>query len=68
MHQTPWAGEWRDVKQRFTDNMLRAWASYAPNMTIDNVIATRGLVVLDKLDYCPANLHSGPGIGAAVAA
>lgn len=41
--------EWRGVKQRFTDNMLRAWASYAPNMTIDNVTATR--------------VYSRPGIG-----
>jgi len=34
-------GEWRQVKDRFTDNVLRKWASYAPNMTADNVIATR---------------------------
>lgn len=34
-------GEWRAIKDRFTDNVLRKWASYAPNMTADNVIATR---------------------------
>lgn len=34
-------GEWRAVKDRFTDNLLRKWASYAPNMTADNAIATR---------------------------
>ena len=93
----------RAVKDGFTDNVLRKWASYAPNMTADNVIATRvytsadiererpnlvqggysggstiasqlgrfrpipGLpgyrLLLDNLDDCSANLHSGPGIG-----
>jgi beta-carotene ketolase (CrtO type) len=34
-------GEWGAIRDRFTDNLLRKWASYAPNMTADNVIATR---------------------------
>jgi phytoene dehydrogenase-like protein len=33
--------EWRTIEDRFTDNVLRKWASYAPNMTADNVIASR---------------------------
>ncbi|HEX4281512.1 MAG TPA: hypothetical protein VHZ27_12155 [Solirubrobacteraceae bacterium] len=31
-------------------------------MTIDNVIATRGRVVVANLYDCSADLHSGPGI------
>jgi hypothetical protein len=34
-------GEWSAIKDRFTDNGLGKWASYAPNMTAENVIATR---------------------------
>ena len=34
-------GEWRGVKGASTDNVLRKWAGYAPNMTRENVIATR---------------------------
>ena len=32
---------WGEIKEQFTDNLLRAWARYAPNMTSDNVIAMR---------------------------
>ena len=35
------AGEWRGIKERFMDNLLREWERYAPNMTRDNVIAAR---------------------------
>jgi beta-carotene ketolase (CrtO type) len=33
--------EWRAVKKRFMDNLLSEWQRYAPNMTPDNVIASR---------------------------
>ncbi len=33
--------EWRAIKERFTENLLREWAHYAPNMTAENVIAAR---------------------------
>ena len=33
--------DWGDVKQRFTDHLLEQWVRYAPNMTRDNVIASR---------------------------
>ncbi|HTX12865.1 MAG TPA: NAD(P)/FAD-dependent oxidoreductase [Solirubrobacteraceae bacterium] len=33
--------EWRAIKELFTENLLREWAEYAPNMTAENVIATR---------------------------
>ena len=32
---------WREVKDRFMDNLLREWERYAPNMTKDNVVAAR---------------------------
>lgn len=32
---------WRDVKTRFMENLLTEWQRYAPNMTADNVIASR---------------------------
>jgi beta-carotene ketolase (CrtO type) len=41
--------EWRAIKDRFTDNVLHKWASYAPNMTAENVIASRA--------YSPADIE-----------
>jgi phytoene dehydrogenase-like protein len=35
---------------------------FLSGMTIDNVIATRGRVVVANLYDCSADLHSGPGI------
>src|SRR5262249_17276792 len=32
---------WRDLKERFLDNLLREWERYAPNMTRDNVVAAQ---------------------------
>lgn len=32
---------WREVKERFMDNLLGEWERYAPNMTRDNVVAAR---------------------------
>ena len=32
---------WRGVKERFMDNLLTEWERYAPNMTRDNVVASR---------------------------
>lgn len=32
---------WRDIKTRFMENLLTEWQLYAPNMTADNVIASR---------------------------
>ena len=34
---------WRDLKERFLENLLREWARYAPNMTRENVIASKRL-------------------------
>jgi phytoene dehydrogenase-like protein len=33
--------DWRDLKKQFMDNLLREWQRYAPNMTPENVVASR---------------------------
>ena len=33
--------DWRDIKKQFMENLLREWQRYAPNMTADNVVASR---------------------------
>jgi beta-carotene ketolase (CrtO type) len=33
--------DWRDIKERYLENLLREWSRYAPNMTAENVIASR---------------------------
>jgi phytoene dehydrogenase-like protein len=33
--------QWRQIKERFMDNLLREWQRYAPNMTRENVVAER---------------------------
>jgi beta-carotene ketolase (CrtO type) len=32
---------WREIKEWFGENLLREWQRYAPNMTPDNVVASR---------------------------
>jgi phytoene dehydrogenase-like protein len=34
-------GDWRALRERFTEHLLSQWARYAPNMTRENVIALR---------------------------
>ena len=41
--------EWRQIKERFMENLLREWQRYAPNMTGENVIAERV--------YCPDDIE-----------
>jgi len=59
--------EWRTVKQRFTDDILRAWASYAPNMTADNVIATRVYSPQDIERERPNMVEGGYSTGSTIA-
>jgi len=59
--------EWRTVKQRFADNVLRAWASYAPNMTADNVIATRVYSPQDIERERPNMFQGGYSTGSTIA-
>jgi beta-carotene ketolase (CrtO type) len=41
--------EWRQIKERFMENLLREWQRYAPNMTAENVLAERV--------YCPDDIE-----------
>jgi phytoene dehydrogenase-like protein len=41
--------EWRQIAERFLENLLDRWTHYAPNMTPENIIATRV--------YTPADIH-----------
>lgn len=41
--------EWRQIKERFMENLLREWQRYAPNMTRENVLAERV--------YCPDDIE-----------
>ena len=59
--------EWRTVKQRFTDNILRVWASYAPNMTSDNVIAARVYSPQDIERERPNMVQGGYSTGSTIA-
>ena len=59
--------EWRAAKQRFTDNVLRAWSSYAPNMTADNVIATRVYSPQDIERERPNMVQGGYSTGSTIA-
>ncbi len=60
-------GEWRAIKDRFTDNVLRTWASYAPNMTADNVIATRVYTPADIERERPNLVQGGYSGGSTIA-
>jgi phytoene dehydrogenase-like protein len=59
--------EWRAVKDRFTDNLMREWASYAPNMTRDNVIAMRVYAPADIERERPNLVQGGYSAGSTIA-
>ena len=59
--------EWRTIKERFADNVLRKWASYAPNMTADNVIATRVYTPADIERERPNLVQGGYSGGSTIA-
>ena len=40
---------WREIKGRFMANLMHEWSHYAPNMTCNNVVASRV--------YCPADIE-----------
>jgi len=60
-------GEWHAIKNRFTDNVLRKWASYAPNMTAENVIATRVYTPADIERERPNLVQGGYSAGSTIA-
>ena len=61
------AGQWRGVKERFTENLLRAWAGYAPNMTRENVIAARVYSPEDIERERPNMIEGGYSTGSTIA-
>ncbi len=50
--------DWRGIKDRFIDNLLREWARYAPNMTRENIIAV-GLYGPDDIERERPNMIEG---------
>jgi phytoene dehydrogenase-like protein len=61
------AEQWREIKHRFTDNLLREWQRYAPNMTPDNVIAARVYTPHDLERERPNMIQGGYSTGATIA-
>jgi beta-carotene ketolase (CrtO type) len=61
------AEEWRAIKHRFSEHVLREWARYAPNMTPDNVIATRVYTPHDIERERPNMIQGGYSTGSTIA-
>ena len=59
--------QWRAIKDRFTENVLREWSSYASNMTRDNVIATRVYTPEDIERERPNMIEGGYSTGSTIA-
>lgn len=60
-------GHWPEVKARYMDNLLREWSRYAPNMTPDNVIASRVYGPDDIERRRPDMLEGGYSTGSTIA-
>ena len=60
-------GEWREIAAAFTDNLLREWARYAPNMTRDNIIASRVYTPDDIERERPNMIQGGYSTGSTIA-
>ena len=61
------SAQWRTIRERFADNLLREWARYAPNMTPDNVIATRVYTPDDIERERPNMIEGGYSTGSTIA-
>jgi beta-carotene ketolase (CrtO type) len=61
------ADRWKRVKEEFTDNLLREWSRYAPNMTRDNVIASRVYGPDDIERKRPDMIEGGYSTGSTIA-
>ena len=59
--------QWRDLEAAFTRRLFEQWRHYAPNMTEDNIIATRAFGPPDVLNGHPDMLEGGYSAGATVA-
>ncbi|HEY7630529.1 MAG TPA: NAD(P)/FAD-dependent oxidoreductase [Thermoleophilaceae bacterium] len=58
---------WRELKGRFITNLLHEWSQYAPNMTCDNVIASRVYGPDDIERERPDMAQGGYSAGATIA-
>jgi phytoene dehydrogenase-like protein len=58
---------WREIKDRYLNNLLREWSHYAPNMTCDNVIASRVYAPDDIEKQRPDMAEGGYSAGATIA-
>ena len=61
------AARWRAIKDQFTENLLREWVKYAPNMTRDNVIAQRVYTPNDIERERPNMVEGGYSTGSTIA-
>lgn len=52
------AGRWKQLKKDFEEAIIREWQHYAPNMTRDNIIASR-VTTPYALESKHANMHQG---------
>ena len=59
--------EWRVIKARFVENLMRKWARYAPNMTRENVIASRVYSPNDIERERPNMIEGGYSTGSTIA-
>ncbi len=59
--------QWRAVKAQFVENLMQAWARYAPNMTADNVIASRVYSPHDIERERPNMIEGGYSTGSTIA-
>jgi beta-carotene ketolase (CrtO type) len=58
---------WREIKGEFMDNLLREWSRFAPNMTPDNVIASRVYGPDDIERQRPDMIEGGYSTGSTIA-
>jgi phytoene dehydrogenase-like protein len=61
------SAQWQDIKERFTDNLLREWSRYAPNMTRDNVLGVRVYGPEDIERERPDMVEGGYSAGSTIA-
>jgi beta-carotene ketolase (CrtO type) len=60
-------GDWRAIKQRFVENLMHEFARYAPNMTPENVIASRVYSPQDIERERPNMIEGGYSTGSTIA-
>ena len=61
------ADRWREIRTEFLDNLLSRWERYAPNMTRENVIASRVYTPEDIQRERPDMREGGYSTGSTIA-